>query len=213
MRSCNSSRFSIMSAGALCLWLLCSGVLSAQGLTDKFAPSDILILKYKRSLVMERYLPRNWENSSDSYPRRSYPMPGGESLPSTEAPMKRMKVRPLFIYSVEIENIGRKKIAAVVWEYVFIGTGNDNEFARLQFRNRVKVAVNKTALLTGKSLAPPPFPKVTNVRELEREEGTPYRERAEIKCVLYADGSWWRHPQVIESDCESLVSDKNRKQR
>jgi hypothetical protein len=127
--------------------------------------------------------------------------------------MRRMKVRPLFVYSVEIKNIGTKKITGVVWDYVIIGTGNDNEFARLQFRNHTKVAVNGTATLTGKSLTPPRFPKVTNVQELEKEGDTPYRERVEIKCVLYADGTWWRHPKVMESDCESLMKDKKHQDR
>jgi hypothetical protein len=132
------------------------------------------------------------------------------SLPSTEAPVKRMKTRPLFVYTVEIKNMETKKIAAVLWEYVIIDAGNDNEFARLQFVNRAKVAVNGTAILNGKSLVPPRFPKVVNVQELETAADTPYRDHVEIKCVLYADGTWWKDPKVMESDCESLLSDKKR---
>ena len=213
MRLHNSRGFSIKFFGILCFVFLSPRVLLAQDAPDGYVLPDLLILRYQRSLEMQRYLPSNWENLSESYPSRSYPVPGVVSLPSTEGPMKRTKVRPLFIYSMEIKNTGSKVIAGVVWEYVFIDRGNDNEFERLQFRNRMKVAVNETAILTGKSLTPPHFPKVTNVRELEKEGDTPYLERPEIKCVLYADGTWWKHPKVIESDCESLISVKKHRHR
>jgi hypothetical protein len=196
--------------GALCLCLLCPGVWSAQTISNNSVHPEVLILKYSRLFKTERYLPHNWENLPESYPRRPYPMPGDGSLPSTEAPMKRMKRRPLFVYTVEIKNTETKKIAAVVWEYVIIDTGNDNEFARLQFVNRAKVAVNGTAILNGRSLVPPFFPKVINVQELEKAADTPYRESVEIKCVLYVDGTWWKDPRVIESDCERRVSEKRR---
>jgi hypothetical protein len=122
-----------------------------------------------------------------------------------------MKSRPLFTYTVEIKNAGAKKIAGVVWEYVFVSTADEKEVARLQFQNRAKVAANQSLTLIGKSLERPPFPRVVTAEKLEKEGDFPYRERVEIKCVLYADGTWGRHHKVLNSDCESLARGKQRK--
>jgi hypothetical protein len=209
----NRRWFSMKLLGTLYLCLLCTGVVTAQVASDDHAPPDILILNHKISFGRERYLPHNWENSSESYPGRSDPLPGVVSMPSTEGPARRPRVRFLRIYSVEIKNIGTKKILGVVWEYVFTATANQREFVRLQFRTPAKVDANKRLTLVGKTLLEPlPLPKVASVEELRREDENPYREHVEIKCILYSDGSWWRDLRVLESDCESLIKDKNRKE-
>ena len=122
-----------------------------------------------------------------------------------------MKSRPLFTYTLEIKNAGAKKIAGVVWEYVFVSTADEKEVARLQFQSRAKVAANRSLTLIGKSLERPPYPTVVTAEKLEKEGEFPYRERVEIKCVLYADGTWGRLHKVLESDCESLARGKQRK--
>lgn len=200
--------------GAFCLCLLGTGVVTAQVGSDDQAPSDILILNHHISFGREQYLPYNWENLPESYPRRSDVMPGVMRMPSTEGPVRRPRVRFLRIYSVEIKNIGAKKIAGVVWEYVFTATATERELVRLQFRTPAKVGANQRLTLVGKTLSNPlPFPKVVSVEELGKENENPYREHVEIKCVLYSDGSWWRDPRVLESDCESLIKDKKQKDR
>lgn len=211
MRLSNRIWPSIKLLAAFCLCLLCPKMLSAQKAPDNSAPPEILILNFSKSFRTQRYLPHNWENLPESYPRRSYPGPGVVILPSTEAPMPRMKSRPLFTYTVEIKNAGAKKIAGVVWEYVFVSTADEKEVARLQFQSRAKVAANQSLTLIGKSLERPPLPRVVTAEKLEKEGDSPYRERVEIKCVLYADGTWGRHHKVLDSDCESLARGKQRK--
>jgi hypothetical protein len=204
-------------SAALWVCLVYPGVLLDQVTPNSSTPPAVLILSYSRSFKMQRYLPRNWENLPESYPRRSsYPSPsfGDGSYagwPSTQGPIKMLKVRSLFVYSVEVKNIGAKKIAGVVWDFIFIGTADDREVARLQFRTRANIAVNKISTLTGESLAPPRLPKVVKVEEIEKERESPYRERVEVKCVLYADGTWWPQSKVMDSKCENLVKDKKHK--
>lgn len=199
---------------AFCLCILCPVVLSAQVAPKDQSPPDLLILRHGQSLEIEWYVPRNWEHLPESQ-RRIYPAPStapGDytGWPSTEGPRKVRRFRPIQLYSVELKNIGAKKIAGVIWEYVFTGSVDDKELVRLQFRTPLKIGVNKSATLRGKSLEPPRLPKVINVSELEKEGDPPYREHVEIKCVLYADKTWWRDTKVLLSDCDSLVNNKKR---
>ena len=102
-------------------------------------------------------------------------------------------------------------LCAIQREYVFVSTADEKEVARLQFQSRAKVAANRSLTLIGKSLERPPYPTVVTAEKLEKEGEFPYRERVEIKCVLYADGTWGRLHKVLESDCESLARGKQRK--
>ena len=47
------------------------------------------------------------------------------------------------------------------------------------------------------------FTRVVSVDELAKENGDVRRltEKVEIKCVLYADGTWWRQPGVAPEEC------------
>lgn len=209
MRLFNGNRSPVKLLAVLCLCLICPGVLSGQVVPDNSTPPEVLILNFSRSVKRQRYLPRNWEHSPEAYPRRTYP-PGVEGLPSTEGPMKRMKTRLVYSYALEIKNIGTQKITGVVWDYVFVGTADGEEVATLQFRNRAKVAANKSFTLSGESLEPPRLPKVVSVGELVKEGEGPYRERVEIKCVLYDGGGWWRSTKATERDCESLMSGRRK---
>jgi hypothetical protein len=122
-------------------------------------------------------------------------------LPTINTPYPKISSRPLWVYTLQFKNIGTKKIAGLVWDYVIVGTASEKELARLQFRNQEKVGVNRSITIQGTSLEPPHLPVVTTVEELQKEGGTPERDLVEIKCILYSDGTWWRHPSVGASDC------------
>jgi hypothetical protein len=122
-------------------------------------------------------------------------------LPTINTPYPKFSSRPLWVYTLQFKNIGTKKIAGLVWDYVIVGTASEKELARLQFRTKEKVGVNRSITLQGTLLEPPHLPVVTTVEELQKEGGTPERDLVEIKCILYSDGTWWRHPSVGASDC------------
>ena len=202
---------------ALCLGLLCPSVLLAQAGAENNAPPDILILEHVRSIDHQRYLPLDWEtlteNASSSSRAPSTADGNYAGWPSTEGAQKRMKTRTLFVYTIKIKNVGAKKIAGVVWDYVFTGSGNEKEFTRFQFRNRAQATAGGSRVIIGRSLQRPQFPKLANIEEMKKEGDSPYREHVEIKCVLYADKTWWRQPGVMKSECESLAISRKRKQK
>jgi hypothetical protein len=122
-------------------------------------------------------------------------------LPTINTPFPKVSSHPLWVYTLQFKNIGTKKVAGLVWDYVIIGTASEKELARLQFRSQERVGVNRSITIQGTSLEPPHLPVVTTVEELQKEGGTPERDLVEIKCILYSDGTWWRHPGIGADDC------------
>lgn len=133
-----------------------------------------------------------------------------------EGAMPVMKTRVLFLYSVEVQNVGALKIDAVVWDYIFVRADDDRELGRRQFLNRSSIKPGKSKRLSSQTLERPPLSEVSmvvNAKDVGKKVVSPYSERVEIRCILYADGTWWRHPTLTSGDCESLMKDKQRKGR
>jgi hypothetical protein len=126
------------------------------------------------------------------------------------------KSRILFLYSAKVKNVGAKKIEAVVWDYVFVRAADDNELGRFRILSRSSIGPDKSKLLSAQTLKHPPLKEVlgvVNVKDLEKKDVPLYSEKVEIKCIVYADGTWWRHSTMTDRDCGSLIKDQQRKDR
>ncbi|MDQ3906903.1 MAG: hypothetical protein M3268_01025 [Acidobacteriota bacterium] len=175
----------------ICLCLICAAA-SAQIATDRAAPPSVTVLKHGRSMEMRHVTP-DWDDSD----------------PDVPAPVAYFRaMRPVSIYTVKIENTGAKKIAGLVWDYVYIRQSDGQELARVHLRSRASVAVGKTGTVTGMTLAVPRGPRTVSVDELKRGDDRRFRDDVEIRCVLYKDGSWWRQPGTPDGACETKKSSK-----
>jgi hypothetical protein len=120
----------------------------------------------------------------------------------------------LFLYSAKVKNVGAKEIDGVAWDYVFVAA-DGKELGRLRFLSRSSIRTDNSKLLSAQTLEDPPLTqlRVVNVSDLGKDPASLYSEKVEIKCILYADGTWWRYPTMPRSDCENLIKDKQLKGR
>ncbi len=179
---------------------------SAQDVSDKRTPPGVVFLKLKWSRDVQ--LPRGWDRmpmgaSASGLPSdlsaerdRGGVGPSGRPLPTGGGR------RFVYDYSAEIRNDGAKEMKGFIWEYIVSDPGSGKELGRHRFYSYKKVSANKKATLRGRSRNAPS--KVVSAAGLEKDKRSPFDERVEIRCVMYADGSWWMHPSVRESECLNL---------
>jgi hypothetical protein len=95
----------------------------------------------------------------------------------------------LYTYSLKIKNAGEKEVRSVLWEYVAADLESGAELNRRRFTTIEDIGRGKVATLRNTSSSAPT--NVVTKGGLEKGEQSPFRSRAEIKCVLYADGTTW----------------------
>jgi len=206
--------------GVLGLLSICSVASLAQSVPKVDEAPSLIVTKHKRTIKFLEYSTHDWENLPEA--RR-----GSTSPPTTtddnniglhpmETPRPVRKTALLFLYSAEVKNVGAKKIDAVVWDYVFVRASDGKVLGRFRFLSKSSIRPDKSKLLSAQTLERPPRIEgsmVVNVRDLGKKDVLRYSEKAEISCILYADGTWWRRPTMPMSDCENLIKDKQRKSR
>jgi hypothetical protein len=94
-----------------------------------------------------------------------------------------------YIYSLKVRNESEKGVRSVLWEYVAADLDSGAELNRRRFTTIEDIGRGKVATLRGTSSSPPT--SVVTQGGLEKNGESPFRSRAEIKCVLYADGTVW----------------------
>lgn len=108
-----------------------------------------------------------------------------------------------YFYSIQVKNEGPKKIRSLAWDYIFNDPGSKQELERHSFRTFVAVGINQTKWMkVGPWMGPP---QMVSVEGLQKDKRSPFDERIEIKCVLYADGTGWHSSDKEQSVCDELV--------
>ena len=95
-----------------------------------------------------------------------------------------------YLYKIKVQNSGPKGIEIVFWEYQFQDPADPSLVARRQFLCGVNIATDKSKDLEGFSLSGPS--EVVSVKTLADKSQNPFKERALINRVEYADGSIWQ---------------------
>jgi hypothetical protein len=99
------------------------------------------------------------------------------------------KIPYSYTYALKVKNVGEKEVRSVLWEYVAEDLDSGAELNRRRFTTIEDIGRGKVATLRGTSSSPPT--NVVTKGGLEKDGQSPYRSRAEIKCVIYADGTVW----------------------
>lgn len=107
-----------------------------------------------------------------------------------------------YVYQAVFKNTGEKKIKGLVWDYVFVDIESKQELKRHQFYSYESISRNKSVKIQGESFAPPS--QIASAKGLEKDRRSPYTEQIEIKCIIYADNSTWKHSETNEMVCENL---------
>jgi hypothetical protein len=112
---------------------------------------------------------------------------------------------------VKIKNDCAKAIKGVAWEHLFADPDSRKELGRHQFVSFEKIDAYESATLHGNSYSPPAT--VVSAEGLKKDKRAPFLERVEFKCVLYTDGTVWRHPAAQGNECEYLKRGEKQKRK
>jgi len=176
--------------------LFCAVAISAQSTFTSNQPPGVTVLDCK-------WYKTHYHPPLDS----AYPTPPavGENVegnPSaTRAPVKSSDA---YRYSIHVQNEGPKVIKSMSWDYVFSDPDSKQELGRRSLNSFEKVGLNETKWIDLRpvKLAPP---LVASVQGLKKDRRSPFDERIEIKCLLYADGTGWRAADAESKTCDELV--------
>jgi len=186
----------------LLLCLIASAFDPPPQLSDGQGPAEIDVLK----LSWDRQVPPplGWDrpdyNSSDHNPAGARSRRRGST----------QERKPIYVYSMKIKNRGSRTITGVAWEYLVLDAGNNQEIGQHTFWSLAKIKADKSVTLEGKSPSPPS--SVVSATAVEKDGHSPFLDRAVIKCVMYADGTYWKNPKGGDDDCVRLNTEAHRKQ-
>lgn len=191
---------------AICLASAC--LTHAQVAADH-PPHGLLIIKLKWSkATIYPAAPQTSLPSDDWESARPHAAPDSGGGVTSPKPItgtiagKREAVRPGYLYTLQVKNVGRKAIRAVYWEYVSTDPSGATELGRRAVINYQKIKPGEAATLSAQYPSPPT--DLLKAQQAGGGEASPTREHAEIICVLYTDGTAWKNPKADGKECEEL---------
>jgi hypothetical protein len=191
------------------IFFIAAGLSPAQTATPAQPPHGLVTLKLTLSKVAV-YSPPPASLGQDDVsgpPRRDNPQADPvdqlrkpSPLPNNPLP-KQGKQPDVYVYSLEVKNVGEKKVLGVSWEYVAADRASGAELNRRPFASIQAISPSKVATLSGRHPSPPT--NIVTASGLGKDELTPFTSSAEFRCVLYADGTVWQ-ASGADKECAEL---------
>lgn len=161
--------------------------------------SNIEIVSFSWSREIQRVYANSAEPVSVSA-NPGEPSPPAPDPPSPFPPGGKLPVA--YIYSLKIKNVGKQEIRGVLWDYIVTDPASKRELGRKHFWGRSRLKPDRSETMKARLPSPPS-------RVISAEGGPNGQslttDQADIRCVLYADGSWWKHPTASAGECENFV--------
>lgn len=194
----------------LLLFILSGGVASAQGISNQSqAPEGVAVIKQswrmqvrnpaldedpllinQEQMDLQRAQRERQRENAIRASRGQDPLPLPRGTPSRRGMAGSASTE--YIYEAKFSNTGGRKIRRVVWEYVFLVPGSQQEVGRRQFDSKVSMAPGKTQSITVRSASPPA--NTVDVSQTGKKLRDQYTERVVIKSIEYEDGTLWQSP-------------------
>ncbi|HEV2764359.1 MAG TPA: hypothetical protein VGV38_15370 [Pyrinomonadaceae bacterium] len=195
----------------LLMFLSCAGLCAAQAGPDGNSPPGLVVLKLKSERTLAPH--RNTDKSEFDASRGSTSDPDALNNPNLTAIRNRTTPTESFVYqyTAEVRNDGAKRIEGLVWEFVVTDPASGKETGRRRFYSLDKINAGAGKKLRGRSHLPPSA--TVSVADAGKAKNPANVERAEFRCVMYADGSFWRRPSVEESECLELKDERKMRSR
>jgi len=109
---------------------------------------------------------------------------GASSVPS------RAPGEHFYVYTLKVRNESGKNVRGVYWDYVALDRDNGAELNRRRMINVQKVGRGEVATLHIEYPSPPT--NVVTPGGLGKDQRSPFTSSADIRCVLYEDGTTWQ---------------------
>lgn len=169
--------------------LLISSPVVSQEVSQSELPAGVTILKVKWDTYTTSTTASGPLTTSPDNPNR-LPLP----TQGTAATIVRTQ---LYVYSMELTNDGPKPIKAVAWDFIFADTTNKTELMRQSLANLQQIDIKQKKTLRFTTQAAPP--KIVSAGGLGKNNRSPFIQSASIRCLLFADGSVWEHPNLKDA--------------
>lgn len=178
---------------------------TAQTSTPSHSDPEIVVLEKKwrvnvRVRSLERDIVQETKDREMEEERRRQVQRTNDTLRELEMPTRDLPTRPLrnepatgptltYIYEVKVRNDSKKKVVSLVWEYVFLEPGTEQEVGRRRIESKVSIGAGRTRNLVAGSAIPPTG--TVDAASTDAKSGERYLEKIVIVSVEYADGSRW----------------------
>lgn len=159
-------------------------------------PHGLLTLKltWSREVSPPR-VPGPRQDEVSEPPRRDNPQADPVDKLRTPSPVpgsplpNQGKLPDVYVYSLEVRNVGEKKVRGVFWEYVAADQASGTELNRRRFISIQGINPGRGATLNARYPSPPT--NLVTAGGLGKDQRSPFTSSAEIRCVLYADDTVW----------------------
>ncbi len=115
----------------------------------------------------------------------------------------------VYVYYMQVKNIGGKTIDGVAWDYVFVDVATNKEVGRHQFLSFETLKDQKTTTFASQLRSPPTRIVQTTNGNNGSKENPKYTGKAIVQCVLYSDDTAWRGPQASTDICALLKTQRD----
>jgi hypothetical protein len=175
---------------------IAAGLSLAQTTDPARPPHGLVIRKLTWSRIVsppKAAAPRQDEVSGP--PRRDNPQADPVDKLRTPSPFpgsplpNQGKLPDVYVYSLEVKNVGEKKVRGVFWDYVAADQASGAELNRRRFISIQGISPGRVATLSARFPSPPT--NLVTAGGLEKDQRSPFTSSAEIRCVLYADDMVW----------------------
>lgn len=197
------------------LSLLCFAIAVGQTPSTTVGPPGISVVetKWEKTRIFTRGVPTMPEPVVDDVTGQLKPpndnsdlrRAGGGEVPAdvrTKALNDKIAQDYFYYLYIKIKNTSDKKILSVAYDFVFTDPGTKEELKRYSRRGFETIGANQTKWVRSMSQGPP---QKVSLAGLQKDKRSPFDERAEIKCVLFSDGSGWKAPDADKKTCDDLV--------
>lgn len=165
--------------------LLISSPVVSQDVAQSELPPGVSILKVKWDTFTTSTTVNGSLTTSPDNPNR-LPVP-------TQGTTTTVVRTQLYVYSMELTNNGPKPINALAWDFIFTDSANNTELKRHTLANLQKIDVNQKKNLKFTTQAAPP--RIVSAADLEKNRRSAFTQSANIRCLLFTDGSAWEQPK------------------
>jgi hypothetical protein len=196
-------KLSVKMLPVIIVCLVSAATLSAQSAASSGPSHGLVTLKVTWSRETSASAPRPSADEVSLPSRRQNPNadPVDKLRGSSSVPSSRQPGQHFYVYSLKVRNDSGKNIRGVYWDYVASDRSNGAELNRRHVINIQKVSRGEVATLRMEYPSPPT--NVVTPGGLGKDERSPFTSSADIRCVLYDDGTTWR-TEGGEAQCAEL---------
>jgi hypothetical protein len=185
---------------------------SAQAGASTRPPHGLVILKLTWSRETSFAASRPPANEVSLPPRRDNPNADPiDKLRGATSVSRREPGHPFYVYSLKVRNESAKNVRGVYWDYVASDRDSGAELNRRPSIHIQKVGRGEVATLRTEYPSPPT--NVVTPGGLEKDERSPFTSSADIRCVLYDDGTTWQAEGGEKQCAELREADERTRQR